>query len=131
MPEVIELPNTDPEVAQLWDDFHAVVNMPAPDLRNWLGVAPREADGYLYEPDTDVRTLGPKVLAVLSRRVVDLTDADTEVMRQVVDAVRAWLGSPRDEGPDADRWRHSLMSLGHDPLKADSPHGTDAEVLRQ
>jgi hypothetical protein len=35
--EVIELAHTDLERAQLWDRFHALVNMPSPDLRTWLG----------------------------------------------------------------------------------------------
>ena len=122
---------TDPEIARLWDEFHAVVNMPSPDLRAWLGIAPVDAEEYLYEPDVDLRELGATVLAVLEKRRVDLTEADVDTMRQVVDLATAWLSNPREGEPDATRWRQSLLCPGHDPLKADSPHGPDAAVLSQ
>jgi hypothetical protein len=138
---VIGLARTDPG-EELWNQFHQLVNMSSPDLRNWLGAAPDDPDRYLYDPDVDVRDLGPRVLNVLEKRRVDLTGDDEAVMRTVLDVVPAWLADPRrDPGGDAggdqdaddggnERWRHSLMSLGHDPLKPDSPRGEDALALR-
>ena len=122
---------TDPELARVWDGFHAVVNMPSPDLRAWLGIAPADQEQYLYEPDFDPHELGAAVLGLLEKRRVDLTAADVETMRRVIDLAGAWLANPREGEPDATRWRQSLMCLGHDPLKADSPHGPDAAVLSQ
>ena len=118
---------TNPEESQLWQEFHALVNMPSPDLRNWLNSAPDDPDRYLYDPDVDVRELGPKILHLLEKRRTDLTAQDDEVMAVVLDVVPAWLADPRDD----DRWRHSLMSLGHDPLKPESPRGDEALALRR
>jgi hypothetical protein len=125
---VIELAHTDPETAELWDRFHALVNMPSPDLRAWLGTAPTDPQAYRFDPDLDVVETGPKVLHLLERRRTDLTAADVALMRQVTEVIAAWLADPHE---DDDRWRHSLMSLGHDPLKADSPRGDEAAAARQ
>jgi hypothetical protein len=57
---VIDLARTDPEESQLWQQFHGLINMPSPDLRNWLNSAPDDPDQYLYDPDVDVRELGPR-----------------------------------------------------------------------
>jgi microcystin degradation protein MlrC len=123
---VIELAYTDPETAELWDRFHALVNMPSPDLRAWLGTAPTDPAAYRFDPDLDVVETGRRVLQLLERRRTDLTAADTALMRQVTDVIAAWLADPHE---DDDRWRHSLMSLGHDPLKADSPRGDEATAV--
>jgi hypothetical protein len=124
--EVIQLSQTDPELARLWSEFHALVNMPSPDLRNWLGTAPRDQDGYLWEPDVDIRELGFQVLRVLEKRRVDLTAEDIATMRRAVELITGWLASPRE---DDDRWRYSLMALGHDPLKPDSVRGPDVATI--
>jgi Protein of unknown function (DUF3140) len=120
--EVIQLSQTDPELASLWGEFHALVNMPSPDLRAWLGTAPRDQEGYLWEPDVDIHELGTQVLRVLDKRRVDLTAEDIATMRRAVELSTGWLASPRE---DDDRWRHSLMTLGHDPLKPNSVRGPD------
>ncbi len=115
----------DPETAQLWDRFHGLVNMRSPDLRAWLEASPDDPEAYLPDPDVDVLEDGPRVLHLLDKRRTDLTPADTELMRQVVDAVVSWLADPRE---DDERWRYSLMRLGHDPLKADSPRDADVSA---
>lgn len=127
--EVIHVPETDPELAVLWEEFHTAVNMPSPGLRAWLGVAPTEPDQYLWEPDVDPRELGRRVLEVLEKRRVDLTRADVATIRQAVDLITGWLASPRDVSDG--RWRRTLMCLGHDPLQPDSLRGLDAELLRR
>jgi uncharacterized protein DUF3140 len=122
--------HVDSDRALLWTAFHAVVNMTSPDLRRWLEVAPEDQDEYLYEPDVDMLELGVSVLHLINKRRVDLTAHDLDTMRQVVDLGTAWLASPREGERDNGRWRHSLMCVGHDPLKGDSPHGPDATALR-
>ncbi|MEO3890376.1 DUF3140 domain-containing protein [Nonomuraea sp. B5E05] len=51
------------------------------------------------------------MLHVLSKRKGDLTSADLDVMRQVVDLVET-MGERTD-----DESRRELMSVGHDPLR--------------
>jgi hypothetical protein len=36
--------------------------------------------------------------------------------------------APREEGAN-EPWRDTLLTLGHDPLRPDSPRGADAEAL--
>jgi len=123
---VIQLSQTSPELARLWGEFHTLVNMPSPDLRTWLGTAPRTQEEYLWEPDAELPELGARVLNVLEKRRVDLTADDIATMRQTVELITGWLASPRE---DDDRWRHSLMTLGHDPLKPDSVRGPDVAAV--
>ena len=120
----------DPDLDRLWNDFHAVVNMASPELTGWLGIAPDDPMEYVILPEVDLAELGRHVLHVLQVRRVDLTDADTDVMRQVIDLASGLLADPPERDAADDRWRHTLMSLGHDPLRADSPRGADAEALR-
>ena len=61
---------------------------------------------------------GQQVLAVLGKRRTDVTEEDADVMRAVVDRVRRERGDDPEPVAGDDGWRHSLMSLGHDPLKA-------------
>ena len=108
---------TDPE--DLWDDFHAVVNMTSRELRDWLRTEESTPDA---EPGPgggggDLTSTGHQVLEVLGKRRGDLTSADRAVMAHVVRSVRAQRGDePEPTAGDA-AWRHALMALGHDPLK--------------
>lgn len=108
----------------VWEEFHQIVNMTSDELRAVL-----TAD----VPDGP-RGLGAQVAEVLHKRKADLTGADTEVMRQVVDFVEDRLDERPDDGPDdgpgggpggspdgrsddREAWRLSLMTVGHDPLR--------------
>ena len=44
----------DSEVADVWEDFHALVNMSSPELRDWLMNTPDGVDTYAPEPDVNV-----------------------------------------------------------------------------
>jgi hypothetical protein len=102
----------------LWEDFHALVNMSSEQLRQWLLTdASREA-AFPADPDLGVAPDGRAVLAVLGKRKMDLTDADREMMRTAVEAIRYLLGHRPPGGAADDTWRHTLMTLGHDPLRA-------------
>jgi len=65
--------------------------------------------------------LGQSVAAVLAKRKTDLTEHDLDVMRAVIDRVRAaypegdFTQNTIDLRDDA--LRRSLMSVGHDPLR--------------
>ena len=101
---------------ELWQEFHDLVNMTSRELGDWL----READAGLDTeqlPDQAGSATGRAVLAILAKRRADLTPGDIEVMTAVVDRIRTERGpEPEPVAGDAG-WRHSLMSIGHDPLK--------------
>lgn len=101
---------------QLWAEFHRVVNMTSRELEDWMRV--QSADEDVEElPDHAGRSLGRRVLAVLGKRRVDLTEDDVNAMRKVVDTVHAERGEDLDPTAGDDHWRHRLMAIGHDPLK--------------
>jgi hypothetical protein len=101
---------------ELWQQFHEVVNMTSRELGDWL----RESSaGQETEPLPDQAgpVVGRQVLAILGKRRVDLTRDDAEVMTGVVDRIRAQRGEQPSSTAGDTGWRHSLMDLGHDPLK--------------
>jgi len=118
----------DPDVADIWENFHALVNMSSPELRDWLLNTPDGVDTYAPEPDVDVHELGLQVLQVLDKRRTDLTRSDIELMREVADLISSRLTNPPDDDINNEPWRDTLMTLGHDPTRPDSPRGPDAEV---
>lgn len=108
----------EPELGTLWEEFHGVVNMTSNELESWLRASTAgERSEDLPGEAGDER--GRHVLAVLRKRRVDLTDADIALMREVVATVSAERERVRvaDAAQDPD-WRHRMMSLGHDPVKA-------------
>ncbi|CAL9563415.1 MULTISPECIES: DUF3140 domain-containing protein [Streptomyces] len=106
------------ELDALWDEFHAVVNMTSNELEAWLrtSVAGERAEEL---PEQAGSERGRQVLAILRKRRTDLTDDDVAVMREVVDTVSAERERVRvaEAVRDSD-WRHRMMSLGHDPVRA-------------
>ncbi|WP_067173702.1 DUF3140 domain-containing protein [Microtetraspora niveoalba] len=107
---------SDPEVDLLWEEFHEVVNMTSAELRSWLLTSASGENAFPAEPDLGVQELGRGVLHVLGKRKVDLTDEDVVVMRRVVDFVREKVAAAPAAAARDDQWRHTLMSVGHDPL---------------
>lgn len=116
------------DVADVWEEFHALVTMSSPELRDWLLNTPDGVDTYASEPDVDLHALGLRVLQVLDKRRTDLTAADVDLMSEVTDLIRTRLvNAPEDDVANAP-WRDSLLTLGHDPTRPDSPRGLDAEI---
>ena len=118
----------DAEVAQVWEDFHALVNMSSPELRDWLVNTPDGVDTYAPEPEVDVHALGLRVLQLLDKRRTDLTESDVDLMIEVIDLIRSRLANPPEDDVNNEPWRDTLLTLGHDPTRPDSPRGPDAEV---
>ncbi len=106
----------DPELDDLWNEFHRVVNMTSRELQEWLMT---RSAGERTEalPDQAGTENGRRVLEILGKRRVDLTDDDVRVMRKVVDTVTAERGVDMEPTAGQSNWRHRLMTLGHDPLK--------------
>jgi hypothetical protein len=101
---------------ELWQEFHRVVNMTSRELADWTRV---QSAGENTEelPDQAGRSLGQRVLAILGKRQVDLTDDDVAAMTKVVDTVHRERGVELEPTAGDDHWRRSLMAIGHDPLK--------------
>ena len=101
---------------ELWQQFHDVVNMTSRELGAWLreSTAGQETEPL---PDQAGPAVGRQVLAILGKRRADLTREDAEVMAGVVDRIRTQRGEQPSSTAGDTAWRHSLMDLGHDPLK--------------
>ena len=100
----------------LWQDFHRVVNMTSPELRDWLRVqgADEETEDL---PDHSGSHLGHRVLAILGKRRADVTRDDVDVMEQVVERVMSQRREDLEPTAGEAAWRRRLMNVGHDPLK--------------
>lgn len=110
---------TDPETNEIWDQFHAYVNVNSDELRSWLMTrAANEDAGAFTGAHQLMPEPGKSILAVLGKRKVDLTPRDVDVMRETVAQIEDLLSArPAVGGAIDDEWRHSLMDLGHDPLR--------------
>jgi uncharacterized protein DUF3140 len=115
----------DPDLNGVWNEFHRLVNVASPVLRDRLLETPGGVDTYTAEPDVDIRTLGDRTLEILGKRKVDLTDQDVGVMAQVVDEISQLLENRPEALADRGPWRDTLMTLGHDPLGDQGDDGSD------
>ncbi|GAA4577134.1 hypothetical protein GCM10023176_50000 [Micromonospora coerulea] len=106
----------DPEVEVIWDDFHAQVNVPSEQLRQWLLTRGSGEEAFGPNPDMNLPEPGRQILHVLSKRKVDLTPEDIEVMRDAIDRIQSLVDAKPSRGNADDDWRHSLLDLGHDVL---------------
>ncbi|MEU5553226.1 MULTISPECIES: DUF3140 domain-containing protein [unclassified Micromonospora] len=106
----------DPEVEVLWEDFHAEVNVPSEQLRQWLLTRGSGEEAFGPDPDLNLPEPGRQILAVLRKRKVDLTPEDVGVMREAVERIRSLTAEKPRRGNADDEWRHSLLDLGHDVL---------------
>ncbi|MET9292080.1 DUF3140 domain-containing protein [Streptomyces sp. NPDC003077] len=102
--------------AELWDEFHKVVNMTSRELQEWLSV---QAAGEETEalPDQAGPPLGRRVVEILGKRRADLSQDDVHVMERVCDIVHSQRPPDLDPKAGGSDWRHGLMNIGHDPLK--------------
>ena len=118
----------DSAFVETWETFHDLVNMTSPELRDWLMNTPDGADTYAPEPDIDIHALGLQVLQIKQKRRVDITESDMGTMQEVIDLIEGRLQNAPESDIQDDPWRDTLMTLGHDPTRPDSPRGEDAEV---
>jgi hypothetical protein len=102
---------------ELWNEFHRVVNMSSRELSDWLRTSSAQPDVEPL-PDQAGSEIGREVVAILGKRRTDLNREDVLVMRTVVDRVHAERRADLEPTQGQAKWRHRLMSIGHDPLKA-------------
>lgn len=104
------------ETEEIWERFHAAVNMTSRELLDWLGTQPDLAP---HPGENQPAKLGLAVVDVLGKRRTDLTEADVEVMRKVVDVVEEETeGASEEDFANDERKRYRLLNVGHDPLRA-------------
>ncbi|HEX5542654.1 MAG TPA: DUF3140 domain-containing protein [Micromonospora sp.] len=109
---------TDPEMNELWEQFHSYINVNSAELRSWLMTRAAE-DGTFRGAHQLMPEPGKSILTVLAKRKVDLTDLDMAIMRETVTQIEDLLAArPAVGGVLDDEWRHNLMDLGHDPVRA-------------
>lgn len=101
---------------ELWEEFHAVVNMTSRELTDWM-LTEASGEDVAIDGGSPELEVGEQVVAILGKRRTDLTPDDVDTMRHVVEQVRTIRGDePEPEAYDDDV-RRLLMSFGHDPLK--------------
>ncbi len=106
---------SDPRTDDVWEEFHAAVNMSSEELRRWLLA---DASGEEAFPnDGGVDREGERIVEVLNKRRTDVTSDDVALMERVTEFVQEELEQPR---PEDDQWRRRMMRVGHDPLQPDS-----------
>lgn len=100
------------------EEFHALVNMSAQELENWLEqpasrrVGQQQANGESIGHES-----GRWIVDILRTHRADLADDDFLQMRRTSNFIKRHL-TQRPEGDiEHMRWRYSLMNWGHDPLK--------------
>lgn len=104
------------ESEEIWERFHQAVNMTSRELLDWLGTQPDLAP---HPGENRPAELGLAVVQVLGKRRTDLTEADVEVMREVVDVVEQETeGATEADFAQDERKRYRLLNVGHDPLRA-------------
>lgn len=103
-------------IEDVWPEFHRVVNMSSKELGDWLRTE-SAAEHAEQLPDHAGPPLGRRVLGILGKRKVDLTDEDLRTMRRVVGIVHAQRSDDLEPTAGDEHWRHRLMNIGHNPLK--------------
>lgn len=106
----------EPEVEQLWQDFHGCVNVTSEQLRSWLLTQGSGEQAFGADPDLGLPEPGRRILAILGKRKVDLTGEDIQVMRETVAEIQDLVRTRPPGGLSDEGWRRSLLDLGHDPL---------------
>ncbi|WP_446220280.1 DUF3140 domain-containing protein [Micromonospora sp. IBHARD004] len=106
----------DPEVEVIWDDFHAQVNVPSEQLRQWLLTRGSGEETFGPDPDLALPEPGRRILRVLTKRKVDLTPEDIQTMRDAIELIQNLMDEKPPRGNADDEWRRSLLDLGHDVL---------------
>ena len=102
-------------------DFDKAVNMTVSELNKWLVTKESKSVGWKGEDgkgkgESVGHASGRRIVAILGKSKVDLTDDDYAHMRKVVGYVRRHKAQ-EPQNIATSRWRYSLMNWGHDPLK--------------
>jgi len=102
-------------------DFDEAVNMTASELKKWLDTKQSRAGGWKGKDDKGKgesvgHASGRRIVDILGKKRVELSDDDYAHMRKVVGYVRRHRAQ-EPANIATSRWRYSLMNWGNDPLK--------------
>lgn len=107
-------------------EFHAVVNLTADELGEWLATATSRSVGWKGRGNIRSESVGHAsgraILSILRKAADQLTADDFAHMRKVVGFVRRHRAQ-EPANTVTSRWRYSLMNWGHDPLRDLSQSG--------
>ena len=102
------------------EEFTAVVNMTAAELRKWLRTADSRRVGWKGRDESLSESVGHRsgrlIAVILGKDPEALTDGDYAHMRKVIGFVRRHLAQEPANAVTS-RWRYALMNWGHDPIK--------------
>jgi hypothetical protein len=101
-------------------DFGPLINMTAAELEDWLRTEESQSVGWKGRNGLATESVGHasgrRIVDILGKRAMELTDEDYAHMRKVIGYVRRH-GAQRPANIYTSRWRYSLMNWGHDPVK--------------
>jgi len=100
-------------------DFKAAVNMTPTALEKWLATGESRAVGITHGEGSESvgHHSGRRIVELLHKKSVELSDDDLAHMRKVVGYVHRHLAQRPASDVRHTRWRWSLMNWGHDPLE--------------
>lgn len=103
------------------EQFSALVNMSADELRDWLNCAESKVVGWKGASGTLDESVGHasgrRIVEILEKDPATLSNDDYMHMRKTVGFIRRH-SAQEPSNPVSSRWRYSLMNWGHDPLKS-------------
>ena len=106
--------------AKIRKEFANAVNMTASELRDWLSTEESRKVGWKGTDGNAAESVGHasgrRIVELLGKKAVDLSDDDYAHMRKVVGYIRRHCAQ-RPENIYTSRWRYSLMNWGHDPCR--------------
>ena len=105
------------EQKEIYQSFHALVNMTPNKLDKWLQTAESQGVGFHNEGESESvgHESGRHIVQILHRKKADLTEEDYSHMRKVVGYIKRHLAQRPAGDINQTRWRYSLMNWGHDP----------------
>ena len=113
---------SDGDSKQIRDEFGQVVNMTASELKKWLETDESKSVGQKTggAVESTGHETGREIVALLQTKADDLTDDGLAQMKRVHGYVARHLEQRPDKSKaelEQTRWRYSLVTWGHDPLK--------------
>lgn len=106
------------EEERIADEFGQAVNMTAKELESWLATDESKSVGQKDDGgESTGHESGRRIVELLHAKKSSLTEQDYAHMRKVVGYVHRHLAQRPSGDVRETRWRYSLMSWGHDPLK--------------
>ncbi|MFB7599661.1 DUF3140 domain-containing protein [Streptomyces sp. NPDC056160] len=100
------------------DAFRDLDNMLPSALQEWPATEESRAAGQHTDGgESTGHASGRRIVAIPRKKKADLSEPDHEHMHKVVGYIRRHLAQRPSGDVRGTRWRHSLMSWGHDPLR--------------